>query len=359
MFEQHDLLQSTESHQLFEQVKDDTSSLLWLRDAESCGTHRSTAVENLELMDIMFDFDHEIFRSKVYRMATRSNMIHALLSDTSENGQPVNSFPGTVTDSHDSTEPDNDETDVQTIREQPIDTSRPDSGRQSPTVEGSQGAETSGSIEVSRDVRLEKLPSFESQNRQPKSASTHRKEQGSAKARKQVYRKLLHVPSWFMFRPPSSITSQQARGDDKAAAENKPVKVLILGSSQSGKSTLMKSLYADHEGYTDDMRALYTLTIFKNTVDSMRALLSAREIFRLEEENKPEAQAFEVHRQIIYESYPVHGGEGKYSASPRNLTDFLSFETAFAIMALWKDPSVRETFESERSNEYYLMDCAE
>jgi hypothetical protein len=117
MFEQRDLLQSNDSRHPFTLVKDDTSSLLWLRDAQFCGTYRSAVNENLKLIDMMFDFNQEIFSSKVYGMVTRSNMIQALLDGQHEDEKPVTSFPSTITSSNGLGEDGEDESDKQTILE--------------------------------------------------------------------------------------------------------------------------------------------------------------------------------------------------------------------------------------------------
>lgn len=74
-------MQNRESRHIFDRVKDDTSSLLWLRDAGSARSHCSMASEDLGTVNATFTFDLEVFNSKVYQAATRSNMIYALFSD--------------------------------------------------------------------------------------------------------------------------------------------------------------------------------------------------------------------------------------------------------------------------------------
>ena len=55
-------------------MRDETSSLLWLRDDESHDTRRSTCTENSELLDSSFIFDREVFGSRPYLTAMKSNM---------------------------------------------------------------------------------------------------------------------------------------------------------------------------------------------------------------------------------------------------------------------------------------------
>ena len=68
---------------MFNRVKDDTSSLFGLRDTESRRTIKSIVSDSFEYINRVFDFDREVFASKVYRMATRSNMTRAISYDTS------------------------------------------------------------------------------------------------------------------------------------------------------------------------------------------------------------------------------------------------------------------------------------
>lgn len=53
--------------------------------AQRLGVYRHSkkhCPQKFDMVSATFDFDSEIFTSKVYRMATRSNMIRALLVDT-------------------------------------------------------------------------------------------------------------------------------------------------------------------------------------------------------------------------------------------------------------------------------------
>lgn len=78
LFEQRDLLQTDESRRIVNLIKDDMSSLLWLRDEDSHHSRISISTENSHMLNKIFDFDHEIFNSKVYQVAIRSNMRQAL-----------------------------------------------------------------------------------------------------------------------------------------------------------------------------------------------------------------------------------------------------------------------------------------
>lgn len=80
-------MEGLECQGLLRLVRDDTSSLLWLRDSESIGTCKSTATQDFGTINPNFDFDTQIFASKVYRTATRSSMLRALLLDAGPDDQ--------------------------------------------------------------------------------------------------------------------------------------------------------------------------------------------------------------------------------------------------------------------------------
>ncbi|KAE8421413.1 G-protein alpha subunit-domain-containing protein [Aspergillus pseudocaelatus] len=82
IIEQSLFLQRSESRVVFDRIKDDTSSLLWLRDSDSETTKKSTVAEDLSLIETRFAFDSDLFSSRVYCSAARSTMVHALKGTT-------------------------------------------------------------------------------------------------------------------------------------------------------------------------------------------------------------------------------------------------------------------------------------
>ena len=72
------MLKKPESRRILSSLRDTSSSLLWLRDDQSCGTQRSTHTETSEFLDSSFEFDAEVFRSKVYLTAMRSHLKQAV-----------------------------------------------------------------------------------------------------------------------------------------------------------------------------------------------------------------------------------------------------------------------------------------
>lgn len=76
--QQNQLLQRRESRRIVRRIEDDKSSLLWLRDNDSCGTVHSIVSESSDLLEVNFDFDPEVFNSRAYQTAVRANMRQAL-----------------------------------------------------------------------------------------------------------------------------------------------------------------------------------------------------------------------------------------------------------------------------------------
>jgi guanine nucleotide-binding protein subunit alpha len=117
---------------------------------------------------------------------------------------------------------------------------------------------------------------------------------------------------------------------------------LFLGSGESGKSTIVKQMKIIHQnGYTQEERQLYRLTIYKNLIDCMKALIGAMHQFEIE----PEDQT--VKDSIAYIE--------EYNVDPDPETP-LEPKAAEAVEAIWRDPVAAKTME--RQSEFYLMDSA-
>ncbi len=71
-------MESSQTRQILEQVKDDSSSLIVLRDTSSYYSSRATNTPNSSLLDLKFSFDSEVLRSKVYQGQIRSLIRRAL-----------------------------------------------------------------------------------------------------------------------------------------------------------------------------------------------------------------------------------------------------------------------------------------
>ncbi|CAI2174138.1 592_t:CDS:2 [Funneliformis geosporum] len=122
----------------------------------------------------------------------------------------------------------------------------------------------------------------------------------------------------------------------------KECKILLLGSGESGKSTIVKQMKIIHQnGYTKDELALYRITVYKNLVDSAQALVYAMKKFR-KEPRIPENRGFaEKILDYYVESDPAFQ---------------LSSEIVEAIDAIWRDQISSELMDQQ--SHFYLMDSA-
>ncbi|KAI9894119.1 MAG: Guanine nucleotide-binding protein alpha-2 subunit [Vezdaea aestivalis] len=119
-------------------------------------------------------------------------------------------------------------------------------------------------------------------------------------------------------------------------------KILLLGSGESGKSTIVKQMKIIHQnGYSVDELALYRLTIYKNLVDCIKALITAMEQFEItpdSSENKTNA--------AFLKDYSVDP-DPQVSLDPR---------VGAAVSSIWKDPCIAKIMDHQ--SEFYLMDSA-
>ena len=132
-----------------------------------------------------------------------------------------------------------------------------------------------------------------------------------------------------------------AQLDAQRAEMARTVRLLLLGAGESGKSTLVKQMKIIHgDGYSDAERATYKATVCDNLVHSMRAVLEAMGILRIDlgdQANRRHAKEVLSFAELV---------DGRFSA-----------EMCAAIAALWADSGVQSCFR--RSNEYQLNDSAE
>ncbi|KAH8800597.1 G protein alpha-subunit [Flagelloscypha sp. PMI_526] len=118
------------------------------------------------------------------------------------------------------------------------------------------------------------------------------------------------------------------------------VKMLLLGAGESGKSTILKQMkLIHHGGYTTSERLSFREIIFSNTVQSMRAVLTAlpQLSLTLSPSNDDRAQ--------VITSLPT---QIERDTLPSDLLD--------ALQGLWSDEAVKQAVE--RSREFQLNDSA-
>ncbi|KAJ9095814.1 guanine nucleotide-binding protein subunit alpha [Naganishia cerealis] len=122
----------------------------------------------------------------------------------------------------------------------------------------------------------------------------------------------------------------------------KECKILLLGSGESGKSTIVKQMKIIHQnGYSKDELLQFKMVIYKNLIDSAQALILACRKIGVD----PEDPTNRVNADAILEY--------RIEADPGNT---LSQDIALAIESLWHDPIIPNVMD--RSSEFYLMDSA-
>ncbi|KAI9022259.1 guanine nucleotide binding protein, alpha subunit [Phycomyces nitens] len=120
------------------------------------------------------------------------------------------------------------------------------------------------------------------------------------------------------------------------------VKLLLLGTGESGKSTVLKQMKLIHEGgFSMSERLAYREIIISNTIQSMQAILEAMDTLGIKITN--------IDNQIYADTIKhIPGHPDQISA--------MSPDAARAIQVLWEDSGIQEAYH--RSNEYQLIDSA-
>ncbi|KAG9310542.1 G-protein alpha subunit-domain-containing protein [Chiua virens] len=117
---------------------------------------------------------------------------------------------------------------------------------------------------------------------------------------------------------------------------------LVLGSSESGKSTIVKQMKIIHQnGFTDEELLTYRSIIYQNTLDSAQATILAMCKLGLDCVHPHN----HVNAKRIFD----------YRIDPSPLFEF-SPEIAEAIDQLWKDPIIPQLMD--HTSQFYLMDSA-
>ncbi|EPE09889.1 guanine nucleotide-binding protein alpha-3 subunit [Ophiostoma piceae UAMH 11346] len=119
-------------------------------------------------------------------------------------------------------------------------------------------------------------------------------------------------------------------------------KILLLGSGESGKSTIVKQMKIIHlKGYSDDELYSYRSTVFKNLLECAKAVVAAMRQFDIEPQSEETRTACEF---LLNYSLAV-GPQPNIDA-----------KVGEAVLTLWDDPAREQLMD--RQTEFYLMDSA-
>ncbi|KAG2186013.1 hypothetical protein INT43_002451 [Umbelopsis isabellina] len=119
-------------------------------------------------------------------------------------------------------------------------------------------------------------------------------------------------------------------------------KILLLGSGESGKSTIVKQMKIIHQnGYNKEELFTWRPTVYKNVVDSIKTLVAAAIKLKIDFAD-PQNRDY-AHDVLDF--------------TIANITSPLTPHIVEAIVCLWNDPAIAQVLDRNGSN-FYLMDSA-
>ncbi|XP_066269744.1 guanine nucleotide-binding protein subunit alpha-11 [Branchiostoma lanceolatum] len=131
---------------------------------------------------------------------------------------------------------------------------------------------------------------------------------------------------------------KQLRKDKRDA--RRELKLLLLGTGESGKSTFIKQMRIIHgAGYSDEDRRGYTKLVYQNIFMAMHSMIRAMDTLKIEYKNKENEERAALIRSI----------------EPESVSTFEK-EYVEAIQSLWEDAGIQECYDRRR--EYQLTDSA-
>ncbi|XP_052787422.1 guanine nucleotide-binding protein G(q) subunit alpha isoform X2 [Mya arenaria] len=133
---------------------------------------------------------------------------------------------------------------------------------------------------------------------------------------------------------------KQLRKDKRDA--RRELKLLLLGTGESGKSTFIKQMRIIHgTGYSDDDKRGFIKIVYQNIFMAMNAMIRAMDTLKINYKDPNNEENANLIRQIDHEHETV-----------------TTFEQQFvdAIKCLWNDSGIQECYDRRR--EYQLTDSA-
>ncbi|XP_031633523.1 G protein alpha q subunit isoform X2 [Contarinia nasturtii] len=139
---------------------------------------------------------------------------------------------------------------------------------------------------------------------------------------------------------------RQLRRDKRDA--RRELKLLLLGTGESGKSTFIKQMRIIHgSGYSDEDKRGFIKLVFQNIFMAMQSMIRAMDILKIQYSSPNNSENAELVRSVDFETVT-------------------SFEPPYvqAIKDLWADAGIQECYDRRReyqltdSAKYYLSDLA-
>ena len=117
------------------------------------------------------------------------------------------------------------------------------------------------------------------------------------------------------------------------------IKILLLGSGESGKSTLMKQMrIINGKEFLPEEIILYKLTVYENIVKGIKILVDACNKLQLN---------FSEHTSLYHADFVFN-----YDNSTK-LTEEIFVQYKTSLKELWKDKGIQEAFE--RRKDFHLV----
>lgn len=235
------MLQKASNRDIIAKARDETSSLLFLRDDESHDTRRSICTENSELLDSSFVFDREVLGSRAYLAAMKSNMkriVREAHSKTLAKNLSCNGFQ----------EAFQSEEDDQTITgdtEEPQNPTRLESTVSEPQSFGLSPSDLSTHADSNSipDSRASSSPEAAHLTLSRQGSSFSETKKSSRRTLNQESRRLLRMPS--LLKPRGSVSSQASldtEPDTPCSMIGDEEELLLIGNAKSCAATLLSSL---------------------------------------------------------------------------------------------------------------------
>lgn len=326
------MLHQTAARQIIKQVRDDTSSLLWLYDEESLLSMRSTSTQqDLSTISTEFSFDSDLITSKVYRSAMRSHMIFAIGSGgdsvrSRRSAAPRSAFRMSTRFSIRSSrlsiaEEEEESDDGDTIKEAKADAasvfSKSSSRRRLvPSLLPPSSIQVRGGRDLNDTLSL-------------------RSNIRSVYTGDEALSRFWHQRS----QPNQSVLSRVIQGVAPLFAPKNATNVLLLGLAGTGKSTLVKSLLYVFGCMDVRTRQSYIEDIHREAVESMRTVVQRGQV----------GLSFDSELEFAYRTLQWSN------------TDVIDEAMANACSTFWKEPAFRQKVVDRRSERemYMLPESAE
>lgn len=131
---------------------------------------------------------------------------------------------------------------------------------------------------------------------------------------------------------------KQLRQDKKN--QRRELKLLLLGTGESGKSTFIKQMRIIHgQGYSDEDKLGYVALVYQNVITAIQSLTLAMESLKIAYKNPANPEHAKTMREV----------------DPKNVTTF-EHDYYIATKSLWSDQGMQECYDRRR--EYQLSDSA-